>query len=302
MLAQSRRVYVGNLSWDVSWQDLKEHMQTVGDVVHTEIITEPNGRSKGCGIVEYATEEAALQAISSLTHSELKGRNIFVREDREVSGGKIIGTYGNNQNFLGTGMNSSVYVWNLSYETSWQDLKDHMRKSGNVNQTTILTDAIDGSSMGCGVVVYQKPQDAQRAIRELQGSMLNGRPLKMRFDRTSSSGGRGGGAGATRGGGRGRGAYGGRTANRYFQPTPSVSGETVPEGTQLFVGNLPYETDWKDLKQHFETAGEVMRAYVKVGFGIVRFSNKEDAEKAITALNGVEFQGRTLDVRLDGKV
>jgi RNA recognition motif-containing protein len=82
--AQSRRVYVGNLSWDVAWQDLKDHMRQVGDVLFAEVMTEANtGRSKGCGIVEFHTSEDAQRAIRTLNDTELKGRMIFVREDRE---------------------------------------------------------------------------------------------------------------------------------------------------------------------------------------------------------------------------
>jgi RNA recognition motif-containing protein len=304
--AQSCRVYVGNLSWDVTWQELKEHMKPAGEVVFAEIITEHNGRSKGCGIVRYATEKEAQHAIATLAHTELKGRNIFVREDREGSAGG----HGRSQNFTGNG-NPSVYVWNLSYETSWQDLKDHMRKAGNVDQATILTDTNDGSSIGCGIVVYQKPQDAQRAIRELQDSDLNGRPIKIREDRVGG-GGRGGGRGGRHGGrggrfgGRGSGRFGGRGSQA---PSPGGgSSEQVLEGTQLYVGNIPVETNWKELKEHFSTVGEVQRVFVKSsdsgrskGFATVRFAKKEDAEKAMNTLNGVEFQGRDLDVRLDNK-
>merc|ERR1711935_320020 len=92
----------------------------------------------------------------------------------------------------GSGGNSnSVYVWNLSYDVSWQDLKDHMRKAGNVDQATVLT-GNDGSSIGCGIVVYQSARDAQRAIRELQETDLNGRPVRLREDRVGGAGGGGG--------------------------------------------------------------------------------------------------------------
>lgn len=260
--AQSRRCYVGNLSWDVAWQDLKDHMRQAGEVVFAEVMTEPDGRSKGCGIVEFASPEEAQEAISTLTDTDLKGRMIFVREDRETSGG---GNYhgGNRQS-------ASVYVGNLAYETSWQDLKDHMRQAGNVDQANILTGE-DGRSKGCGIVQYQKPQDANRAIRELQNSMLNGRPIFVREDREQGGG---GGAG----------------------------------GCQLFVGNLSFDTSWRELKDHFRQCGDVERADVmeapdgrKKGFGTVRFYRQKDAQNAIRRLNGVELQGRRLEVRLDHK-
>lgn len=124
---QSCRVYVGNLSWEVAWQDLKDHMRQAGKVVFTEVMTEADGRSKGCGICEYSTPQEAQKACVELSNTELKDRMIFVREDRESSSGK-----GYQQ--LGTRGGNSVYVGNLSYETSWQDLKDHMRKAGNVDE------------------------------------------------------------------------------------------------------------------------------------------------------------------------
>lgn len=83
--SKDKRVYVGNLSWEVAWQDLKDHMIEAGEVVRAEVIKEPSGRSKGCGIVEFATEDGAKKAISELTDTELKGRRIFVREDREIT-------------------------------------------------------------------------------------------------------------------------------------------------------------------------------------------------------------------------
>mmetsp|Transcript_50161 Transcript_50161/g.55969 ORF Transcript_50161/g.55969 Transcript_50161/m.55969 type:complete len:510 (+) Transcript_50161:213-1742(+) len=316
--SQPRRVYVGNLSWDVTWPELKDHMRTAGEVLRADVISEHNGRSKGCGIVEYATEDEARQAIETLTHTELRGRTIFVREDREGGGGAVGGS-GESEGGGGGGVqrqqvadaadggggSNSVYVWNLSYDVSWQDLKDHMRKTGNVDQATVLT-GNDGSSIGCGIVVYQSARDAQRAIRELQETDLNGRPVRLREDRVSgTSGGRGGGGGTVGGrGGGGKGGRGGRNrGGRNFSNEESVS-----EGTQLYVGNLSYDTTWRDLKDHFKQSGEVIRADVKTsdsgrskGFGIVRFVRREDAESAIASLGGVELDGRPLEVRTDHK-
>ena len=82
-LGVSRFVYVGNLSWDVMWQDLKDHMKEAGNVIRADVMMGDDGRSKGCGIVEYATVEEANRAILQRHNSNLKGRLIFVREDRD---------------------------------------------------------------------------------------------------------------------------------------------------------------------------------------------------------------------------
>ena len=293
--AQSRRVYVGNLSWDVAWQDLKDHMRSAGEVVHAEVITDQHsGRSKGCGVVEFATDQEAQQAIELLSNTELNGRTIFVREDRETTSGKTGAPGG----MRGQQSNPSVYVWNLSPETSWQDLKDHMRKAGNVDSASVFTSPTGEANSG--IVVYQRSQDAARAIRELQGTLLHDSAISLREDRLHSGhgggrghGGRGGGRGGRFGYGGGRG-YGGGGGGR--------GGVQIDPGTQVFVGNLSYEANWRDLKDHFRQCGEVKRAEVRRGFGTVQFFRKEDADAAIERLNGSEFQGRELEVRLDQKI
>jgi RNA recognition motif-containing protein len=120
---KGRRVYIGNLSWGVSWQDLKDHMREAGEVTRADIMTGPDGRSKGCGIVEYATAEEAKKAVLTLNDTELNGRQVFVREDRETSGSR---SGGNRFSSDETAQSRRVYVGNLSWDVAWQDLKDHM--------------------------------------------------------------------------------------------------------------------------------------------------------------------------------
>ena len=74
-------------------------------------------------------------------------------------------------------------------------------------------------------------------------------------------------------------------------------------GNNLYVGNLADETTWKELKDHFRQCGDVRRAEVSQGkgFGTIQFFHKEDADAAISRLNGSELQGSTLEVRLDQK-
>lgn len=44
--ATGNRIYVGNLAWTVEWQELKDHMRTVGKVVHADVLQDSDGRSK----------------------------------------------------------------------------------------------------------------------------------------------------------------------------------------------------------------------------------------------------------------
>ena len=84
------KLYVGNLAYSVSNDDLHELFSQVGEVQSATIITDKfSGQSKGFGFVEMTTSEEAANAIRQFNDSELKGRNIKVSEakPRELSFG-----------------------------------------------------------------------------------------------------------------------------------------------------------------------------------------------------------------------
>eukprot|EP00659_Diplonema_papillatum_P018058 gene18058-27820_t len=78
-----RRLYVGNLPYRARWQELKDYFAPCGDVVFADVKADKNGRSAGCGIVEFKTPEEAGEAMVQMHDSEFQGRKIFVRQDKE---------------------------------------------------------------------------------------------------------------------------------------------------------------------------------------------------------------------------
>jgi len=80
----NRRLYVGNLSFSVTSEQLREVFSAHGEVVEATAITDRvTGRAKGFGFVEMATEEGAQAAIQNLNETAVAGRNIVVNEARE---------------------------------------------------------------------------------------------------------------------------------------------------------------------------------------------------------------------------
>jgi RNA recognition motif-containing protein len=76
-----RRLYVGNLAWTVTDQDLQDAFAEAGKVESSQVIMDrATNRSRGFGFVEMATEEAADSAIKKLNGREIKGRPIRVNE------------------------------------------------------------------------------------------------------------------------------------------------------------------------------------------------------------------------------
>jgi RNA recognition motif-containing protein len=82
-----KRLYVGNLSYDMGNNDLQQVFAAHGTVVSAQVITErDSGRSKGFGFVEMGSEQEAQAAIAALNGTPYAGRNLTVNEARQQEG------------------------------------------------------------------------------------------------------------------------------------------------------------------------------------------------------------------------
>jgi RNA recognition motif-containing protein len=140
-------------------------------------------------------------------------------------------------------MGTKLYVGNLPYSTTSQELNDMFAAHGGVKSADVIMDRETGRSKGFGFVEMNTDEEAKKAIEALNGQKMNGRPLtvneaKPREDRGGGGfrprmgggggggfgggggggggfgGGRGGGGGFG-GGGRGGGGFGGGRGDRY---------------------------------------------------------------------------------------
>ena len=84
-------IYVGNLNWEMTDQDLQDLFSSHGEITSAKIVTDKfkGNRSKGFGFVEMANDEEAKAAIAALHQTEIGGRSIIVNESqpRESDGG-----------------------------------------------------------------------------------------------------------------------------------------------------------------------------------------------------------------------
>jgi RNA recognition motif-containing protein len=114
-------------------------------------------------------------------------------------------------------MGNRLYVGNLAFQTTELELQDTFAAHGSVVDCKVVTDRETGRSRGFGFVTMGSDAEAQAAINELNGAVLDGRPLRVneaeeRSARPSFGGGGGGGGGrGPRGGGGGGGGRGGRS-------------------------------------------------------------------------------------------
>ncbi len=104
-------------------------------------------------------------------------------------------------------MATKLYVGNLSFQTTSDELRDHFAQVGNVESASVVEDRMTGRSRGFGFVEMTTPEEATAAIEQLNGKEFNGRNLTVNEARPRTDRGPGGGygGGGNRGGGGGYG-------------------------------------------------------------------------------------------------
>ena len=117
-------------------------------------------------------------------------------------------------------MSMKLYVGNLSFQTSSEDLQQLFSQAGTVESASVVEDRDTGRSRGFGFVEMSSKEEGEAAIQQFNGKDLNGRNLTVNEARPRENrgggggGGRGGYGGNRGGGGGGRGGYGGGGGGR----------------------------------------------------------------------------------------
>src|SRR5262245_14422557 len=103
-------------------------------------------------------------------------------------------------------MSNKLFVGNLSFNTTENDLQDAFAAHGTVLEANLMVDRMTGRARGFGFVTMSTPEEAQKAIEAMNGKDVDGRALTVNIARPREE----------RSGGGGRREYGGRAGrNRY---------------------------------------------------------------------------------------
>jgi cold-inducible RNA-binding protein len=107
-------------------------------------------------------------------------------------------------------MSNKLFVGNLSFNTTENDLQDAFAAHGTVLETNLMVDKMSGRPRGFAFVTMSTPEEAQKAIEAMNGASIDGRALTVNIARPREErpgGGGGGGRREFRGGGGGRNRY-----------------------------------------------------------------------------------------------
>ena len=170
-----------------------------------------------------------------------------------------------------------LFVRNLSYNTTEEELAEYFQKYGDVEVSKIVTDKSTGKSRGFGFLKFYEKKAAVKAMKDAENIEVGGRNLQIRYSNDKGSQMKGGNGGSAKKGG----------------PTTEFG---------VFVGNISYKCTENDLKKFFKDCGKVVDVRLAKkpdgklkGFAHVDFETKEGMEKAVEK-NGKELQGRALKI------
>jgi len=170
----------------------------------------------------------------------------------------------------------SIYVGNLSFDTTDAELKTLFESHGAVSSVTVPQNRDTGTSRGFAFVVMPDADAAKAAIEAINETELGGRTI---FASESLP-------------------KGDKGAEKKGPKRPRQS----PTGMKMYVGNLDFDTSAATIKSAFEVYGAVSDVFVPVdangdarGFAFVSMEN-EEAAAAIEGMNRTELDGRTINV------
>src|SRR5277367_2940851 len=114
-------------------------------------------------------------------------------------------------------MGNRLYVGNLPFQSTAESVRAAFTAFGEITDVHVVSDRETGQSRGFAFVTMGSAQEAAKAIAEMNGALLDGRPLRVNEaeERQNRGGGGGGGGGFGGGGGGGRGGGGGGRRERY---------------------------------------------------------------------------------------
>lgn len=179
MKAQFTNVFVKNLDENFTEEDLSKLFSNYGEIQSAMLQKDENGKSRGFGFVNFVHHDSAQAAVDALNDTEQNGRRIFVgraqkRSERTDELRRQFEALKLERMSKFHGVN--LYVKNLDENVSEEQLRMEFTPFGSITSLKVMTDERN-VSRGFGFVCFSVPEEAARAISEMNGRMVNGKPL-----------------------------------------------------------------------------------------------------------------------------
>ncbi|XP_011614091.1 polyadenylate-binding protein 4 isoform X2 [Takifugu rubripes] len=267
-------VFIKNLDKSIDNKALYDTFSAFGNILSCKVVCDENG-SKGYAFVHFETQDAADRAIEKMNGMLLNDRKVFVgrfksRKEREAELGAKAKEFTN------------VYIKNFGDDMDDERLKELFDKYGKTLSVKVMMDPT-GKSRGFGFVSYEKHEDANKAVEDMNGTELNGKTVFV-----------------------GRAQKKNERQAELKRKFEMLKQERISryQGVNLYIKNLDDTIDDEKLRKEFSPFGSITSAKVMLeegrskGFGFVCFSSPEEATKAVTEMNGRIVGSKPLYVAL----
>ncbi|UZP37297.1 hypothetical protein NXS19_005113 [Fusarium pseudograminearum] len=174
MKANFTNVYVKNIAADVTEDDFRQLFEKYGDVTSSSLARDQEGKSRGFGFVNFTTHESAFKAVDELNNKDFHGQDLYVgraqkKHEREEELRKSYEAARLEKANKYQGVN--LYIKNLDDDVDDDKLREMFKDFGSITSAKL------GKSKGFGFVCFSNPDDATKAVAEMNQRMFNGKPL-----------------------------------------------------------------------------------------------------------------------------
>jgi len=172
-------IFVKNLAKSVDENKLSEIFKKFGPVTSAVLMQDENGASKGFGFINYANHPDAQAAIDEMNGKELEGLQVYVgraqkKGERERELKDMFEKLKRERMSKYQGVN--LYVKNLEETIDDEKLRQEFSNSGTITSAKVMYDD-KGVSKGFGFVCFSTPDEATKAVTEMNGKMLGTKPI-----------------------------------------------------------------------------------------------------------------------------
>jgi polyadenylate-binding protein len=179
MKANFTNVYIKNINLDWSDDDLKKFFAPYGAITSIYLEKDQDGKSKGFGFINFESHEQAVKAVNDLNDTDIDGQRIYVgraqkkRERIEELKKQYEST---RLEKLSKYQGVNLFIKNLDDSIDSEKLEEEFKPFGSITSARVMVDET-GKSKGFGFVCFSSPEEATKAITEMNQRMVLGKPL-----------------------------------------------------------------------------------------------------------------------------
>uniref|UniRef100_A0A0K0D0R2 Polyadenylate-binding protein n=1 Tax=Angiostrongylus cantonensis TaxID=6313 RepID=A0A0K0D0R2_ANGCA len=271
-------IFIKNLDKVIDNKSIYDTFSLFGNILSCKVAVDDEGNSKGYGFVHFETDEAAQNAINKVNGMLLAGKKVYVgkfqpRSQRMREMGESTKKFTN------------VFIKNFGESLDKEGLQKLFEPFGQITSCAVMTDA-EGKSKGFGFVAYEQPEQAEKAVQEMNDYVIEGTEYKLVVCRAQKKSER-------------------NAELKRKHDLQKVERMQRYQGVNLYVKNLDDTVDDETLRKHFESYGKITSCKVMTdengrskGFGFVCFEKPDEATNAVTEMNSKMVCSKPLYVAL----